>query len=330
MSDLGHVARALCLLSGGLDSQLAVCVLREQGLHVEGVVFDSPFFSLQTARRASEALDLPLRVVNFTPDIVRLLEAPPHGFGSEMNPCIDCHAHMLRRAGERLAEWGFDFLATGEVLNERPMSQNRQSLGVVERDSGFADLVLRPLSARLLPPTRPEREGWVDRERLLALQGRGRKPQLALARRYGLTFVPSPAGGCRLTEPGYCRRLRDLKAHEGIHGERSLNLLRVGRHLRLDGRTKLIVGRDQHDNVLLEGTVELYDLLLRLEEIPGPSGLLPNTAGEEHIRLAASICARYAGVEAGCPVTVRVRSSRGVRNLQVPAAEPGFCERLLV
>lgn len=312
--------RALTLFSGGLDSQLAVCVLRDQGIGVEGIAFDSPFFNVETAHRAGSALDLPIHVVNFSSDIVSLLDHPKHGFGSCMNPCIDCHARMLQRAGERLDEFGCHFIATGEVLNERPMSQTRDSLATVARESGFGDLVVRPLSAGLLPETEPERRGWVERAKLLRLEGRGRKAQFELAARYGLRDVPTPAGGCLLTEPSFCRRLMDLRDHEGFNGERSMQLLRLGRHFRLDPGVKLIVGRNEDDNARLEGAAELYDLILHVEDVPGPTALLPITASDDHVRLAASVCARYSDLDEGARVTVRVRSARATRRLEVAAA----------
>lgn len=322
--------RALCLLSGGLDSQLAVCVLRAQGIDVHGVVFDSPFFNPQVARDAAAQLEIPLHIVNFSPEIVALLENPPHGFGSCMNPCIDCHALMLRRAGEMLEDRGFHFLVTGEVLDERPMSQNRGSLNVVARDSGYADLILRPLSAGLLPPTRPELEGWVDRARLLSIRGRGRKQQLRLAQVYGLIDFPSPAGGCRLTEPGFCRRLQDLKDHEGLHGVNSITRLRYGRHFRLADEVKVIVGRHESDNAFLEGNVELYDLVLKVDGPPGPTALMPFTAADDLVRLGASICARYCDSPRGSLVRVKVKSARDLRNVDVLPADEATIERLRV
>lgn len=312
--------RALSLLSGGLDSQLAVCVLKEQGVDVHGVTFDSPFFNIAPAKTAALQIGIPLHIVNFSPDILELLKHPPHGFGRCMNPCIDCHARMLRRAGEMMDEMGFHFLSTGEVLNERPMSQNRGSLAVVAKSSGYAERIVRPLSAALLPETEPERKGWVDRSRLLALEGRGRKPQFELARKYGLEDYPTPAGGCRLTEPNFCKRLADLKEHEGLSGTHSIRMLRYGRHFRLAPKIKLIVGRNEKDNAVLEGTAELYDLILKMVDVPGPTGLLPMTAGDEDLRNAAAICARYSDTPPGEPVTVRVRSARGTHRLDVVPA----------
>ncbi|MFC1496982.1 tRNA 4-thiouridine(8) synthase ThiI [Verrucomicrobiota bacterium] len=308
---------ALCLLSGGLDSQLSVCLLKDQGIEVHGVVFDSPFSDIEAAVSAAEQMDITLHVVNFSADIMSLLDKPRHGFGSCMNPCIDCHALMLKRAGEMIEEMGIHFLCTGEVLNERPMSQNRNSLKVVAEESGYEDLILRPLSACLLSETKPERKGWVDRSKLLSIEGRSRKTQLQLAKHYGLTNFPSPAGGCRLTEPNFCRRLKDLKEHEGLDGVRSVYLLRFGRHFRLGMQLKMIVGRNEHDNATLEGNAELYDLIFKVEDFPGPTGLLPFTASEEEILLAGAICARYSDCSSGQPVTLKIRSSRGARHINV-------------
>lgn len=312
------------MLSGGLDSRLAVCLLRAQDLPVQGVVFDSPFFNIAPAREAAVQLGIELHVVDFTGDILELLEAPRHGFGAGMNPCTDCHARMLRRAGERLAEWGCDFIATGEVLNQRPKSQNRKSLQIVAEESGYADLILRPLSARLLEATRPEREGWIERARLLDLQGRNRKAQMALAREFGLTHYPTPAGGCRLTEPNYCRRLADLKAHEGLKGMRGLQLLRVGRHFRLSDRVKLVLGRNAEENTQLAGCTELYDLQIAVEGVPGPTGLLPLAATEHDLAVAGALCARYSDCHGRPtePVRLRVRSARGTRSIPVQPADP--------
>jgi len=322
--------RALSLLSGGLDSRLAVCVLREQGVDVHGIVFDSPFFDAAKGIAAAERLRIPLQVVDFSRDILELLRKPPHGFGSCMNPCIDCHARMLLRAGQSMRESGFDFLSTGEVLNQRPMSQRRRSMETVARDSGCADLIVRPLSARLLPPTLPERERWIDRSRLLGLQGRSRKPQMALAETYAIGDYPAPAGGCRLTEPGFCKRLADLQAHEGLEGVRALTLLRYGRHFRLAGNVKLIVGRNEQDNMHLEGNAELYDLVLKTEAFPGPTGLVPIVADERCVALGAAICVRYSDAPRDRPVTVRVRSSRGIRKVQAVAASPPLLDALRI
>ncbi|MCL1919779.1 MAG: tRNA 4-thiouridine(8) synthase ThiI [Kiritimatiellaeota bacterium] len=319
MSENQRPGRGLSLLSGGLDSQLAVCVLREQGLYVEGVVFASPFFKIDAARRAAEHLGLPLHVVPFTRDILELVESPRHGFGGAMNPCIDCHARMIRRAGEMMAEKGFDFVATGEVLNQRPMSQTRKSLAQVAADAGLGGRLLRPLCARHLEPTLPETEGIVDRERLLDLHGRSRKPQMELAKRFGLLEYPSPAGGCLLTEKGFCRKLADLKAHEGFGDERLAWLLLYGRHFRLPGGAKCIVGRDARDNAKLKEMRRDGDVLLHTVNVPGPTALLLGGAGDGDIAHAASICATYGDRDGRPDAVVRIHASGAATEASAPA-----------
>jgi len=288
------VGRGLSLLSGGLDSTLAICVLRAQGLHMEAVVFESPFFSSRAAVKAAGALGVNLHVVDFTADIVELVQHPPHGFGGAMNPCIDCHARMLNRAGALLTTLGFDFLATGEVLNQRPMSQNRRSLRIVSGECGYADRLVRPLSAQLLDPTEPERRGLIDRSRLLGLNGRSRQAQMELARQYGIREYPAPAGGCLLTESGFCRKLQDLLVHEGVAETRLVYLLRTGRHLRLPGGAKCIVGRNQMDNETLVAAATPADVLIWPVNVPGPTLLLPGNAATANVELACGICAGYA------------------------------------
>ncbi len=315
-----HPVKAFVLLSGGLDSQLAVCLLKEQGLDVTGVSFESPFFDAANARRAAERLHVALDVLDFTADILGLLKAPRHGFGACLNPCIDCHIAMVRRAGEWCASRGGHFVATGEVLNQRPMSQNRRALETVARESGLADRLLRPLSAGLLPETEPERLGWVDRTRLLSLYGRSRRAQLELAARYGLTDYPTPAGGCRLTEPHFAARLKDLRAHEGLEDLRAIRLLRVGRHFRLAPQVKLIVGRNQRDNEMLMSLSRPDEILLRAIGVTGPTGWLPGHATPDEMRRGACICVRYSDAPAGEAVDVEVRQGDRIWREKASAA----------
>ena len=311
--------RGLCLLSGGLDSQLAICVLREQGLHVEAVVFDSPFFKIVAAQRAAKQLDVRLHVVPFTHDILGLVQHPPHGFGTALNPCIDCHALMIKRAGQMMTEWGFDFVATGEVLNQRPMSQTRRSLNIVEQDAGLKGRLLRPLSALLLEPTLPEQEGIVNRTQLLGLNGRSRKPQKTLAGQYGLKEIPSSGGGCLLTERGFCRKLSDLLDHEGVECERMVGLLRYGRHLRLPDGMKCIVGRDAVENAVLEKTCQERDVLLVPLNLPGPTVFIPEGVGRVDITLASEICAAYS--DHGQHTDVLISIQRGTQIEQCTVAQ---------
>ena len=265
--------KGFSLMSGGLDSQLAVRVLQRAGAEVEGVCFVTPFFSPKAAEQAAAALGIPLNVVDFTDDEIALIENPPHGFGGAMNPCIDCHATMIRRAGEMMLARGFDFVATGEVMGQRPMSQNKQSLGIVAKSSGLEGRLVRPLSALLLEPTLPETEGKLDRTRLLDLQGRGRERQIQLAAEFGIVNYPSPAGGCKPTEEGYGRKLKDLLEHEGLRTRRLVELLAVGRHFRLPDGTGLIVGRDRNDNAVLKAE-SAHGTLIASEGLPGPTALL--------------------------------------------------------
>ena len=265
--------KGFSLMSGGLDSQLAVRVLQRAGAEVEGICFVTPFFSPKAPEQAAAALGIPLNVVDFTDDEIALIENPPHGFGGAMNPCIDCHATMIRRAGEMMLARGFDFVATGEVMGQRPMSQNKQSLGIVAKSSGLEGRLVRPLSALLLEPTLPETEGKLDRTRLLDLQGRGRERQIQLAAEFGIVNYPSPAGGCKLTEEGYGRKLKDLLEHEGLRTRRLVELLAVGRHFRLPDGTGLIVGRDRNDNAVLKAE-SARGTLIASEGLPGPTALL--------------------------------------------------------
>ena len=305
--------RALCLCSGGLDSLLGLCVLRDQGVHAEAVSFTSPFFADPAGvRRSCEELGFPLHLIDFTADILDLLRDPPSGFGSCLNPCIDCHARMIRRAWEFAQANGFDFVATGEVLGQRPMSQQRGPLNRVRNLSGAGGRLLRPLSAKLLDPTEPELEGLVDRERLLDLQGRNRKPQMELAKRFGIRHYPAPAGGCKLTEPNYCRRLRNLMDHEGLDDLRLVEALNHGRHFRLPGGTLVVLGRDRADNEALRTAMRGGDAVLRSVNVPGPTALAVRPAEGDlpAIRRLVSAYSDHKGVD-----TVVVREFR-------PAARP--------
>ena len=277
-------------MSGGLDSQLAIRVLQNAGAEVEAVCFSTPFFDCSAAKKAAEALGVKLHVVDFTDDEIALIENPPHGFGGAMNPCIDCHALMIRRAGELMTRLGYDFVATGEVQGQRPMSQNKQSMGVVEKCSGLKGRLVRPLSAKLLEPTIPELEGKLDREKLLDISGRGRERQIALAAEFGIVDYPSPAGGCKLTEDGFCRKLKDLKDHEGLADRRLVELLLVGRRFRLPGGTGVILGRDRNENAVLK---KCEAIVLSPVNVPGPTAVLPTLASESDLSLAEELVCAY-------------------------------------
>ncbi|VGO19687.1 DUF7411 family protein [Pontiella sulfatireligans] len=317
--------KALSLFSGGLDSQLAVCVLLEQGIRVEAITYRSPFFGTAKAEAAAKALGVKHHIIDFTEDILEQVQNPAHGLGKAMNPCIDCHTHMIMRAGELLEKWGFDFIATGEVLAQRPMSQNKRSLDVVARCSKYEDLLLRPLCAALIPPTKPVREGWVDVDKLPAFSGRNRSPQIELAEKFGLKDYPAPAGGCLLTEKRFGNKLKDLLDHEGLDADRA-NVWRLptGRHLRLSDNIKIIVGTDQADNELLEEKVQSGELLISCPDVSGPTCIAPGSISEELLQTAAAICARYAKTPAGEPVNVGITQdgkTRIISAIPLPAEE---------
>ena len=285
-------SKGLSLVSGGLDSQLAVRVLQRAGAEVEGVTFATPFFSPDAATKAAAALGIKLHVIDFTDDEIALIENPPHGFGGAMNPCIDCHATMIRRAGELMTRLGYDFVATGEVMGQRPMSQNKQSLGVVEKSSGLKGRLVRPLSAKLLEPTIPELEGRLDREALLDISGRSRERQIKLAAEFGITDYPSPAGGCKLTEDGFGRKLKDLLDHEGLRNRRLVELLLIARRFRLPDGSGVILGRDMNDNAVLKGEGANGTIVAPVN-CPGPTALIPVVKSEGDLNLAAELVCAY-------------------------------------
>ncbi|MHB8907611.1 MAG: tRNA 4-thiouridine(8) synthase ThiI [Syntrophales bacterium] len=314
--------KGIGLFSGGLDSILAFKVIDSQGIEVRGVTFETPFFSAAKARATARMIGLPLTVLDITEEHLQMLHAPRYGYGKNMNPCIDCHTLMIRLAGRRMEEEGADFLFTGEVLGQRPMSQGKQSLMVVAKNAGYPERLLRPLSAKLLPETGPEREGKVDRSRLLDIQGRGRKRQMEMAVQYGIASYPPPAGGCLLTDPVFTRRLRDLFTSHPGHGVRDIELLKVGRHFRLGEATKAVVGRNAADNEAIERLSGPGDALIRIAEVPGPTVLVPGGGDPETRLLAARLCARYSDAPRNREVLASCLRAGVSESLTVLAASP--------
>jgi tRNA-uridine 2-sulfurtransferase len=311
-SDLKKV-KGLGLCSGGLDSILAALILKEQGIEVCWIAFETPFFSADKARRASDQTGIPLTVVDITDQYLPMLKQPPGGYGKHINPCMDCHALMFKIAGEIMIEKGYDFLFSGEVMGQRPMSQTKNSLRYVEKRSGFDGHILRPLSAKLLPETLMEQKGMVDRERLCDFSGRSRKPQMDLAKKFRITEYPMPAGGCLLTDKNFSIRLRDLFEHQTDWTKEELNLLKYGRHLRLDHTAKVVIGRNQKDN---EQILSCYrpekDILIKMKNFPGPVGIIPNGCNELILVRAASICAGYSKAPKDQPVEMCVTLPAGM------------------
>jgi tRNA U34 2-thiouridine synthase MnmA/TrmU len=322
--------KALGLISGGLDSILAARIILEQGIEVIGVSFITPFFGPEGARQAARALGIPLQVLDITENHLVMLRAPPHGYGRFMNPCIDCHCLMLREAGRVMDNAGGDFLFTGEVLGQRPMSQNKGALRVVERESGYGGLILRPLSAKLLSETIPEQSGKVDRERLLAIAGRSRKQQMELARQYHITDYLTPAGGCLLTDPVFSRRLADLFQHQDPVQVRDVELLKVGRHLRLAVGVKVVVGRRAEDNERIAKLTAAGDDLLKVEDYPGPLCLIPYGGTFEDVQQAASICVRYSDAPKDAMVSVIWSREEEDKRISVRSCPQSFSAGLMI
>jgi len=313
------MAKGVGLFSGGLDSILAVKVLQDQAIEVIGVTFCSPFFGAKGAKEAAQRMKMDHRIVDITGEHLEMVRHPKHGYGRNMNPCIDCHAMMFRKAGELMEREGADFLFSGEVLGERPMSQNRGSLVRVARESGYEPVILRPLSAKLLPETQPEREGKVDRQCLLDLRGRGRKRQMELAAHYGIPNYPNPAGGCLLTDAIFSRRLRDLFQHGDSVTPREVELLR---HLRLDDRCKIVVGRNQGENKKLSELRVPNDMILDVKGYPSPLALIPGGAPETLVPLAVAILLRYSDAPGDQTAVVIARDARGEREIIARASNP--------
>jgi tRNA-specific 2-thiouridylase len=309
--------KALAVFSGGLDSMLAAHIIRAQGIEVQGLFFETPFFPSAKARKSAGAIHLPLKVVDITEIHLEIVKNPKYGHGANMNPCIDCHALMLSEAGKRMEEEGAGFIITGEVLGQRPMSQNKHALSLVAAESGFGGFILRPLSAKLLTPTVPEQSGWVRREDLMDISGRSRKPQMALARNLGIPQYPSPAGGCLLTDAIFSRRFKDLLCFRPYPEIREIDLLKVGRHFRIGPHTKLVVGRNQGENERIRQLAGDNDLLLRAESIPGPTAIALGDTSAAMEEVMATITAVYSDAKNGDPTVIRLSRKDAERMLTV-------------
>lgn len=292
------MTKALALVSGGLDSILAAKMIQMQGIEVVGICFASAFFGPRNAEKMAAQINMPLIVVDFTEDHLMMTKSPRHGYGKNMNPCIDCHAMMLKYAGKMLSEHQADFLITGEVLDQRPMSQNKKSLGIVQKESGFEEKILRPLCALNLPETQMEIDGLVDRAGLLDISGKSRKPQIELALKLGIKEYPSPAGGCMLTEPQFSKRLRDLYNHGKESVEPiDVELLKLGRHLRISRTAKVVCTRNENEYDLLMKLLKDEYIVFDTADCTGSTIVLVPAKGtepsDEDMAFAGSVAARY-------------------------------------
>jgi tRNA U34 2-thiouridine synthase MnmA/TrmU len=293
--------KALALFSGGLDSLLCVLWMEKLGIETIPIFFRTPFFTEERALQTATENGLNLEVIDISAAHLEMMHNPRYGFGKNFNPCIDCHGLMFQMAGSLLEKYNADFLVSGEVLSQRPMSQRRDALSAVAKLSGYRDLLIRPLSQKLLPDTRPIREGWINKDDLLDISGRSRKPQMALAKELGVKSYPGPGGGCLLTDKNFSLRLQDLVLYNQL-SLTDITLLRFGRHFRLSEKVKLIVGRDDTDNQnLLDNRAD--NIIMLNQDIPGPLGLLcHNTDADDRLIQAAAILAHYYK-KSGDPVT---------------------------
>lgn len=287
--------KAIVLLSGGLDSILAARLMLEQGVDVVAVNFSAKLCmcgSKKTgespAQTAAKMLKIPLETIDITDDFIGIVKNPRYGHGSNMNPCIDCKIYMLKHAKGLMGKFGASFLVTGEVLGERPMSQRKDALNLIEKRADVKGILLRPLTAKNLEPTLPEAEGLVDREKLMDIRGRSRKPQIALAEQFGIHSYPNPAGGCLLTDEGFSKRVRDAIAHNEFDIE-NLAILSIGRHFRLSEGARLVVGRDQCENDALLSMAKENDMIFKIKDYQGPIAVFRGKATHGLISTAASI-----------------------------------------
>ena len=333
--------KAVALISGALDSLLAAKVMLEQGIHVEGINFYTGFCveghthairkkdkakpKRNNALWSAEQLGIKLHIVDIVEEYKDVLLNPKHGYGANMNPCLDCKIFMVNKAQQWIEENDFDFIITGEVIGQRPMSQRKDTMPVISRESGADDRLLRPLCAKNLPATLPEREGWIDREQLYDFSGRNRKPQMALAAQFGFEDYASPAGGCCfLTDENYSTKLVDLWQ---ARGERDyemddIMLLKVGRHIRPDPNFKLIVGREEGENKFLQGYIKTFNSL-KTTSHAGPLTLLDGVANDADMALAARITARFSQGKNAEKVTVEIRRSNGeIKEIEVDPIKP--------
>ena len=267
--------KALILFSGGLDSILAAKVLKGREIKITALSYKSYFFNERQAKKVARDLKIPLKVVDFSKEHLKMVKKPKYGYGKSMNPCIDCHILMLKKAKKIMKREKFDFVATGEVLGERPMSQNKKALDLIENESSLTGCLLRPLSAKLLKKTIPEKLGQVDRCKLLTISGRSRKKQLELAKKFKLKYYPTPSGGCLLTDPEFSKRLKKLFEIFPQCQENDIELLKLGRHFS-ENKTKIIVGRNEEENRKLKKLAQKGDTLIEMKNYPGPLTLVRN------------------------------------------------------
>lgn len=328
--------KAVALISGGLDSLLATKLILEQGVEVRGVYFSSVFQSSKhscesISKLITHQLQIPLKIFDVSLELLEIVKSPKYGYGKNLNPCIDCRILILQKAYQYMKEINASFLITGEVLGERPFSQRRETLALIERETNLEGLILRPLSAKLLKPTLAEEKGWVDRSRLLDIRGKSRKHQLSLAQKIGIRNYLTPAGGCLLTDIGFSQRMKDLFKYSPKVSLKDVELLKVGRHFRVSPQAKLVVARNEKECKTLGKLREEGDLVFSPQEGKGPLALGRGSFSQESLSLSAGILAYYTDKESSfLKISYRKAFSGELSLLEVPPLKSSLLDSLRI
>ncbi len=331
--------KAVALLSGGLDSSLAVRMMLQQGIDIEAVAIKTPFCDFDCGKgcghrvkEVADELGIKLKTVYFGEEYLRMLKNPKHGYGSGMNPCIDCRGMMYNAAKEHMKRTGADFVITGEVLFQRPMSQNNRALHIIEKETGMEWKVLRPLSAKHLAPTDAEKMGLIRREDMGDIKGRSRKGQLALAKHFGISEPPNAAGGCLLTDPCFSKRVKDIMDHcDDIPTLNDIELLKVGRHFRISDDVKLVVGRNKDENEIIKALVAESDIIIEVKDYVGPTCILRcKNYDDSLLAKCAAIAARYSDAPKDKLSRVSIIVDADTREVTVPPADICTIEKLRI
>ena len=320
--------KVVALLSGGLDSQLAIKMMQEQGFDVSAVAIKTPFCDFDCGRgcgfeirERADDLDVNLKTVYLGDEYIEMLKHPKHGIGAGFNPCIDCRSMMFDAAKKHMEEIGAEFIISGEVLGQRPMSQHAPALRTIENESDLVGKIVRPLSAALLPETDPEKDGLIKRENLGMIRGRTRRGQLDMAKKYGIENPPNAGGGCLLTEPHFGIKAKDLFSHTKNPTINDIDLLKIGRHFRLDEETKFIVGRNKDENEMIKAISLPGDILLEAKDFVGPVSILRGINSKKHLKFASSVTLRYSDAPNNEQAIVSIKDNDLVEEIASKSAE---------
>ena len=320
--------KVVALLSGGLDSQLAVRMMQEQGFEVSAVAIKTPFCDFDCGRgcgfeirERADDLNVNLKTVYLGDEYIEMLKHPKYGIGAGFNPCIDCRAMMFNAAKKHMDEIGAEFIISGEVLGQRPMSQHGPALRTIEKESGLVGKIVRPLSAALLPETDPEKNGLIKRENLGMIKGRTRRAQLDMAKKYGIENPPNAGGGCLLTDPTFGLRAKDLFAHTETPTINDIDLLKIGRHFRFDEQTKFVVGRNKDENEMIKAIALPGDVLFQARDHMGPVSILRGKNVDVYVKFASSITLRYSDAPKGEQASVIINKDNTKKEISTQHAE---------